>query len=360
MMKKIVLCAGGTGGHINAAIALGDKILAGTEIQNFTPLYISGQRPLDYKLFKGKDTLHLNVQGLGSKRPIYVIKTLVKNLLAFIQILKLFVQERPAAIIGAGGYVCGPVLIAGFFLGVPLFILEQNSVAGLTNKILSFFVEKVFIHFAKTDGFPQSAEKKLVLSGNPIRREFYEQLDLALSKQQALTSFNILVFGGSLGATSINEMIRNFLPFTSDLNIKHQVGSDSKNSPAPVNVPASIKYETYPYFDKIIEEYIWSNLLICRAGASTVAELRLVRKPVLLIPYPYATHNHQWHNAKMFQAEADFPVYVHTVEELSKNNYELLLKIIQEQKMCKTYRNSNENRVMVAENIILKEVKQYV
>jgi UDP-N-acetylglucosamine:LPS N-acetylglucosamine transferase len=167
-MKKdfAVLVAGGTGGHINAAIAIGEALVSeGWEIE-----YLSGKRPLDYKLFKNKNVRHLDSRPLRTNNPIQLLKNLVLNFLSFFAILSAFIKKRPKVIVGAGGYVCGPSLMAGFLLGIPVFIIEQNAVMGLTNKILGWISTRIFVHFTKTKGLSERLARKVKVVGNPTRK----------------------------------------------------------------------------------------------------------------------------------------------------------------------------------------------
>jgi len=302
-MKTAALVAGGTGGHINAALAIGEALQAeGWSIQ-----YLTGKRPLDYKLFKGQNVRHLDSKPLRTNNPIQLGKNLAMNLSSFFAIFLSFKKSRPAFIVGAGGYVCGPTLLAGFLLGVPVFIIEQNAVMGLTNKILGWISTKIFVHFTKTKGLSPSLAKKVRVVGNPTRKSIQPT---PIKKFDG--DLKVLVFGGSLGAAQINKIIFSILenPKVSSISIHHQLGSDVKIP----EVNSSVKYTPMNYIDNMQKEYEWCDVIIARAGASTVSELAIIKKPVLLVPYPAATDNHQVFNAEIFKEEADY-----TVEILNPN-----------------------------------------
>ena len=298
-MKHAILVAGGTGGHINAALAVGEAL----KEEGFEILYLTGKRPLDYKLFSGKEVLHLDSKPLRTKNPIELSKNILLNVLSFILIFFLYLKRRPKFIVGAGGYVCGPTLLAGYLLFIPVFIIEQNAVMGLTNRILGWISRCIFVHFTKTKGLSESLTKKVRVVGNPTRKSIQPP-----SPKTYDGELKVLVFGGSLGATQINNVIFELLknPPINNLHIHHQLGGDAK---APEN-KSSVKYVPMNYIDHIQKEYEWCDVIIARSGASTVSELAIIKKPVLIFPFPQATDNHQYFNAMIFKEESDFEVVV--------------------------------------------------
>lgn len=298
-MKYAVLVAGGTGGHINAAIAVGEAL----KEENFEIQYLTGKRSLDYKLFKGQSVRHLDSKPLRTKNPLELLKNFLKNFLSFITIFVFFMKKRPQFIVGAGGYVCGPTLLAGFLQFIPVFIIEQNAVMGLTNKILGWISTRIFVHFTETRGLSPALTKKVSVVGNPTRKAIQPT-----PMREPSGNLKVLVFGGSLGATQINNVIFDIVtdaPF-SDLSIHHQIGGDQK---VP-EIQTNIDYVPMNYIDQIQNEYEWCDVIIARSGASTVSELAIIKKPVLIFPYPQATDNHQFFNAQIFKKEADFTVEV--------------------------------------------------
>lgn len=346
MKEKVYLAAGGTGGHINAALSMGEYFQNKYDIT-----YFSGTRYLDYKLFKGTNVVHLDSKPLRTKNPFRLIVNIAKNSIIFIRLLARFVVSKPKFIIGAGGYVCGPTLLAAWMIGVPIFIVEQNAVMGVTNKILSKFAKKIFVNFKNTKGLEGSS--KVIESGNPISNKikFTEQ-------KVEENTLKVLIFGGSLGALQINEaikiLVKNNLDFK--LKIKHQVGKDKISKVE--NISANIEYEQVEYIDDMENAYEWSNVIVARAGASTISELRVVQKPTLLIPYPAATDNHQYHNAKLLKSESKFAVEIinHKLpkEELASSILDSLQAIFHENKIkIKIEKNESE----IPNKIILKEIE---
>ncbi len=301
MKKSLCVCvAGGTGGHINAAISVGEAF----QELNHDVIYLTGKRHLDYKLFKDQSAIHLDSKPLRTNNPITLIKNIFLNLKSFFGIVILFLKRRPKVIVGAGGYVCGPTLMAGFILGVPVFIIEQNAVMGLTNKLLGWISTSIFVHFTKTKGLSERLLKKVKVVGNPTRKSIQSVKHNPIS-----SPLKILVFGGSLGAKQINDVIFDLIKDSSvsNLEIHHQIGLDLE-TPAVQN--QSIKYIPMTYIDHIQNEYEWCDIIIARSGASTVSELAIIKKPTLIFPFPKATDNHQFFNAQIFKEESDFEVEV--------------------------------------------------
>lgn len=321
-MKNIIICAGGTGGHINAALSLADIFK-----DDYRVRFISGTRKLDLKLFKNTDVKHLNGKPLRSKNPLILLKNVTINILVFFQILNLYLLQRPSFVIGTGGYICGPSLLVAKILLIPIFIVEQNAAAGLTNKILSKISDLVFISFKNTLGIINS--KKVIYSKNPIRS------NIVFSKNIINEKINILIFGGSLGAKQL-EKAAHKLSESESYMIKHQVGLGNKSSFKNEN------YEQIEYIDNMQELYNWSNIIIARSGASTVSELELVKRPSVLVPFKHATDNHQYLNAKSIKEEEHFHV---EVVDSTKNEDEVtedILKAVQSIVENKSYDVSEE------------------
>ena len=326
----VVLVAAGTAGHINAALALGDYF----QRKNYQIEYYTGRRYLDQKLFAASPAHFLAIQTIRGKNPFALLGALLASSWALLQVIFLFLRQRPRVVVGAGGYAAGPVAMAAFILRIPIYLIEQNSVAGLTNRYLSRFATKVFTHFQQVKNLHPRAQGRIITTGNPVRSLM---ATVAFHQHQLLPNWvRILCFGGSLGALEINQLLNEFCQQVKissmgpeKIWIKHQLGKGHlANRTAPFE-SNHFRYEGYEYLDNIAEFYQWADLIICRAGASSLSELRYVQKPVLLIPYPQATDNHQYFNALFFQQEEKFPVFVHSVGQLRANNFALLTKIIQ-------------------------------
>lgn len=298
-MKYAVLVAGGTGGHINAALAVGEAL----KEEGFEISYLTGKRALDYKLFQGQNVRNLDSKPLRTNNPITLVKNIIMNVMSFLTIFFSYMKKRPQFIVGAGGYVCGPTLLAGYLQGIPVFIIEQNAVMGLTNKILGWISGRIFVHFTETQGLSGKLKEKVRVVGNPTRKSIQP-----VPVKTVNGPLKVLVFGGSLGASQINDIIFDIAknpPFV-ELSIHHQIGFSSM----PDGLEAKIDYTPMAYIDNMQKEYEWCDVIIARSGASTVSELAIIKKPVLIIPFPQATDNHQWFNAEIFRKESDFSVEV--------------------------------------------------
>jgi UDP-N-acetylglucosamine--N-acetylmuramyl-(pentapeptide) pyrophosphoryl-undecaprenol N-acetylglucosamine transferase len=297
-MEQAVIVAGGTAGHINAALSLGELL----RNNNYNIEFITGTRYLDKKLFNKENAIYLDSKPLRTKNPLRLFLNLGKNLFVFLGLIFKFLKVRPKFIVGAGGYVCGPSLMAAWILGIPIYIIEQNAAAGVTNKILARFSKKVFTHFKTTKGL-EDYQSKIIVSGNPVR----SKITYSKAGDEEKNIINILVFGGSLGATQINDAIGLWINSNQSgkLEIKHQVG---KSNNFHVEPSKNIQYEQLEYIDDMQAAYEWADIVISRAGASTISELRIVGKPSILIPYPAATDNHQYFNAMELKNENLFHV----------------------------------------------------
>ena len=336
MKKKYgVLAAGGTGGHINSALALGE----GFKEHDISIHYISGRRHLDFKLYQGKKCQHVRSYPLVGKNIFFILKSFFFNGITFFTLLFKFLLKRPLFVFGAGGYVCGPTLLAAYCLKIPIFILEQNSVIGLTNKLLSRLSRIVFSSFDSVQGLTKS--KKIKNYGNPLRPEFFRPHTILPNKR-----FGILVMGGSLGSKEINELIINWLHhYTLDYSISviHQTGKNDVPHPPSHE---RVQYYQTEYLDNIVEAYEKSNLIICRGGASTVSELKVVSKPAIIIPITFHRDQHQVHNAHALKDEVTFSVYIESAKELKENNYLKLQKIISHE--YRRHKESHDDKKLIS------------
>lgn len=345
--RRGVVVAGGTGGHINSALSVGlECTKRGVEVA-----YYSGSRPLDLKLYSDVTSIHLPSSALRGKSPLSLIKSIFGNLQSFLIVLKNFLISPPDFVLGAGGYVCGPVLLAGKLVGAKIYILEQNSVIGLTNKILSKISKKIFTHFTQTKGISPSDLKKIVVTGNPVRKSIQEADFTATPSNQK----RVLIFGGSLGALSINnfvsELIKNW--DGPSVSIRHQTGMAYESKIVFKN--DRVAYEPLPYLDNIALEYKWADLIICRAGASSLSELMLVGKPVLLIPFPHATDDHQTTNAKIFKNEVNFPVEIIADHELNEKGPKIIKTLLLKEHQLAPKKSTQFPEVKIL-NEILKDL----
>ncbi|MBC77328.1 MAG: UDP-N-acetylglucosamine--N-acetylmuramyl-(pentapeptide) pyrophosphoryl-undecaprenol N-acetylglucosamine transferase [Halobacteriovoraceae bacterium] len=299
MNRIVAIAAGGTGGHINAALSMGEQF----KKNGYRPIYFTGTRYLDFQLFKecSETVHHLKSRPLRSKNPFRILINIGINLGVFIGVLLQMLKKRPMCVLGAGGYVCGPTMVAAKILGIKCYIIEQNAVAGLTNKLLAKISSLIFVNFENTKGISKTS--RVIVSGNPVRSSIKH------TPNEVGDVVNILVFGGSLGAKQLNDAFISLIQkqWNINLNIIHQVG---RNNLKEVSPTANVTYDQKEYLDNMDELYSWANIIVSRAGASTISELRVAKRPSILVPYPFATDDHQTHNALELKNEECFYVKV--------------------------------------------------
>jgi UDP-N-acetylglucosamine--N-acetylmuramyl-(pentapeptide) pyrophosphoryl-undecaprenol N-acetylglucosamine transferase len=353
-MKTIVIVAGGTGGHINAALALGEEF----EFYNYNVYYITGTRELDFKLYAQKQNVyHLNVLGLRYKNVIKIVKSLMLNLWSFFKCLKMIWRIDPDAVIGTGGYVCGVCLTSSYLLNVKTYIIEQNSFLGLTNKLLAKFSNKIFLNYENTIGLPNKFRNKSIVTGNPIRK-FAPNVEITFGAKEDI---RVLVIGGSLGANEINlvcnELISKWSVSDRPLAIIHQTGNNKLTSNNIIS--SNVKYESHEYINNVIDYYIWADIIIARAGASTLSELEVLGKPCYLFPFRLATDDHQFYNAKLFKSKVNFNVEVHDAKS-DINAIEKLTNFLNNHEINRQVTTVNDMSVMASKKIsdlVLRDIQ---
>ncbi|MBY0544248.1 MAG: UDP-N-acetylglucosamine--N-acetylmuramyl-(pentapeptide) pyrophosphoryl-undecaprenol N-acetylglucosamine transferase [Gammaproteobacteria bacterium] len=308
-MKKIMIAAGGTGGHIFPGLAVAKIFLD----QGDAVVWVGTKKGLETRLVpeQGIRLLTISMQGLRGKGIARLIKAPLLMLRAVHEARCLIKQESPDLILGMGGYVSAPVGVAARLCGVPLVIHEQNAIAGLSNKLLSRLAYRICVSFPNT--FP--ASDKIILSGNPVRGAIAE-----VKKEASNNSvLNVLVLGGSLGAKPINQVIPDLLIRANGmLNVWHQTGVEDFESvkaaygkicggvitPLPLGERGwgeggtAMLYKVEPFISDMASAYAWADIIICRAGATTVAELAILGLSAILIPLPHAVDDHQTANAR--------------------------------------------------------------
>ena len=299
---KIVIAAGGTGGHLYPGIAIAREILAeaGNEV-----LFVGTEQGIEARVLP-KENLTVRFISVGKLKGMAigsVLKTFITLPRSLVQSIAMLRQERPHAVVGVGGYASGPVALAAWFLRVPLVIVEPNSYAGLANRVLGRFARKVFVCFPGKDRqgfFP--AEKK-VLTGPLVRRGLDQgNGDKALAQFGLEPGrFTVLAMGGSGGAHAINMTIKEAAKELKDvpnLQVLHQTGEKDAADVTDGYRQAGVKAAVLPYIHDMAAAYAAADLVVARSGATTVAELAVLGKRAVLVPYPYAADNHQEYNAR--------------------------------------------------------------
>jgi UDP-N-acetylglucosamine--N-acetylmuramyl-(pentapeptide) pyrophosphoryl-undecaprenol N-acetylglucosamine transferase len=293
----VLIAGGGTGGHLFPGIALAEEV--STRHHKNSVVFVGTDRGLEARVVPAAGyTLEIiparGLKGMGLLRLLQGMLTLPVALFASWRILR---RHRPDVVVGVGGYASFPVVFCAWLQRVPTCVQEQNALPGLTNRILGKFVKVVFISFEEARRhFPA---RKVNLIGNPIRAKLTDNF---LRSKAAHAKFTVLVFGGSLGAKRVNALVLEALNQLSDLKegmrFIHQTGKADLESVRQGYAARGFDAEVLEFIDDMSAAYAGSDLVVCRAGATTIAELTVCKKAAILIPYPYATDNHQEVNAR--------------------------------------------------------------
>ena len=299
---KIIVSAGGTGGHIYPALAIINKIKE--KEPNSEILYIGTKDRMESTIIPSKNIPYLGIEikGLNRKNPFQNINV-VKNYFQNIKILKKEIKKfHPDIVIGVGGYVTAPVIYSAKKLGYKTFIHEQNSIPGLSNKFLVRYADKIGISLP--DSIQYFPKNKTIYTGNPRSEEVYytkeiSKKDLGLSLQEKKKL--VLVVMGSLGSTTMNQKLKETLPLfiNKDYEVVFVTGKGYYEEYKKVKVSNNVKI--VPYLENMAQVLKKTDLIVSRAGASSIAEITVLGLPNILIPSPYVTHNHQLKNAKSLE-----------------------------------------------------------
>lgn len=296
---KVVLAGGGTGGHVFPALALARELKS----RDIEALMIGTARGLEASAFtaEGFSVEIIRVERLRGMAVRAQAKSLVLLPQALIHALVLLGRHRPQVVVGMGGYAAGPVSMAAVLRRIPLLIHEQNLVLGMTNRVLARVADMVAVTFEETRPL---LGREVVVTGNPVRREILEA-----DRRKGCEAFNLdpgkvtlLVFGGSQGARQINQAVAEALPhlvaWQDRLQIVHATGERDRGRMEEAYRAWRGEARVLPFIQDMASAYAAADLVVSRAGATTIAELAALGKPALLIPYPFATNDHQRVNAE--------------------------------------------------------------
>lgn len=316
LKKTLMVMAGGTGGHVYPAMAVADHLLA----QGWKIVWLCTQGGMENRLIEGKgyDKATITMQGVRGKGLLGWVLLPVKLVKAFSQSVEALKKHQPNVVLGMGGFAAFPGGLMARLLGKPLVIHEQNSVAGLTNKVLAKFSTRVLA------AFPAAFGDKAVLVGNPVRADIANLSAPEPRFSGREGTLRLLVVGGSLGAQALNEVIPQALaklPVDQRPQVVHQAGvkhiETLRNNYAKVGVTVDAR----AFIDDMAAMYAWADFVICRSGALTVAEVSAVGIGSLMVPFPFAVDDHQTTNAA-YLAEAGAAIVVQqkelSVEKLAK------------------------------------------
>jgi len=291
---KLLLVGGGTGGHLFPAVALAQRLLA--EDPEARVHFIGTARGIESRVLPqlGLPLTTVDIEGVvgrGWRSKLGLLPKLVRSVRQSQALLDRF---APDVVVGVGGYASAPALVAALLRKTPTLIHEQNAWPGLTNRLLAAWVDRVCLSI--TDADRAFHRGKVVVTGNPLRSGMEECPPLPEA------GLSLLIFGGSRGARAINDLVLAALPgldsLRGALRIRHQTGSDDFERVRDGYQAAGWRAEVVPFIDDMAAAYGEAQLVVCRSGATTIAELTACGRPALLIPYPHAAGDHQTGNAR--------------------------------------------------------------
>jgi len=306
---KLIIAGGGTGGHLFPGIAVAEEFLARSPENEV--LFVGTSRGIEARLLPklGYPLALISASGMKGLGTAKKVLSAGRLLYGYAQSRKILKEFRPDLVLGVGGYASAPLVLAARGMGIRRFIHEQNALPGLTNKILGRFVDGVFLSMPESAGsFPK---KITLMTGNPIRKEilwgFQERV------RSAGDTFSVLVFGGSAGANRVNLALLEALPHLESvkarLRITHQTGEKDMARVREGYRALGFQAQVFSFIDNMSAAYGAADLVICRAGATTIAEVTACGKGCIFIPYPHAADDHQRKNAEsLLKRDAGFMI----------------------------------------------------
>jgi UDP-N-acetylglucosamine--N-acetylmuramyl-(pentapeptide) pyrophosphoryl-undecaprenol N-acetylglucosamine transferase len=295
---KLLIAAGGTGGHIYPGIAVANEILRRDPSSEV--LFVGTSRGLETKVVpeNGFQLSLIHSTGLKSVGLKGTVKGLALLPKSFLEARKLLKEFEPNVVVGAGGYVSGPVLLIASLLRIPTLVMDSNALPGFTNRRLARFVDRAALAFSEALPF---FGRKGVVTGNPVREDFFD-----IEERVPNGKVNLLIFGGSQGARAINNAAIDSLPELNEmretLSITHQTGDADferiKNAYEKAGWAAA---QVRAYISDMTGQFSQTDLIVCRAGATTCAELAAAGKPAIMVPLPTAADDHQRKNAEALE-----------------------------------------------------------
>jgi UDP-N-acetylglucosamine--N-acetylmuramyl-(pentapeptide) pyrophosphoryl-undecaprenol N-acetylglucosamine transferase len=291
-MKTLMIMAGGTGGHVYPAMAVADYLKA----QGWNIVWLATEGGMENRLIAGKDyqVAVIKMRGVRGKGALRWLLLPVQLTVACAQSIKAIRRYQPHVVLGMGGFAAFPGGLMAWLLRRPLIIHEQNSIAGLTNRTLAHFAKRVLA------AFPSAFKSCAVLVGNPVRADIAALPEPENRMQNHTGVLRLLVVGGSLGAQVLNEVVPQTLaqlPPDQRPQVVHQAGTKHIDALQANYHAAGVTADARAFIDDMAVMYGWCDLVICRAGALTIAELSAAGVASVLVPFPHAVDDHQTHNA---------------------------------------------------------------
>jgi UDP-N-acetylglucosamine--N-acetylmuramyl-(pentapeptide) pyrophosphoryl-undecaprenol N-acetylglucosamine transferase len=294
---KLLIAGGGTGGHVIPALAIAKEWLSRGKEREV--VLVGTERGIEMKLVPqaGLPLETLRVAGLKGKGGATLLRNLAMLGPAMLDARRVLRKHQPIAAFGVGGYAAGPMMLATWFSGVPNVIFEPNAAPGLTNKLLAKISKRIAIGYEISS---QTWGKKAVVTGCPVRPEFFSIMPRRLEKP-----YRLLVTGGSQGALPINrtfvDAMDRLASRKNELSIVHQTGERDYNAVRTAYARREINAEVVPFLTNMAERFAWADVIVCRAGAITAAEIAAAGRAAIFIPFGAATDSHQLRNAQEMQ-----------------------------------------------------------
>ena len=323
---RIVVMAGGTGGHVFPALAVAEALRErGVEVS-----WLGTRQGLEAEVVPraGFPIDYVQVSGLRGKGTLSLLLAPVRLLRALSQSLTILGRRRPAAVLGMGGFVAGPGGLAAWLKRRPLLIHEQNARAGLTNRLLAPLARRVMEAFPGTF----DARHQAMHTGNPLRQAFVEAARAPADDPQP-HRLRLLVVGGSLGAARFNDVVPEALAALDEgmrPEVWHQAGKRNLEAARTAYGTAGVEARLEPFIEDMAAAYRWADVVLCRAGAMTIAELAAMGAPSILVPYPFAVDDHQTANAR-YLADARAAILLPQPQLSAQRLGEILLALGTEQ-----------------------------
>ena len=306
MIERVIFAGGGTGGHLFPGIAVYEELRR--REPELETLFVGTARGIETRVIPelGERLECLEVAPLKGRTPGQLIKNLGALPQAGLASARIIRRFRPSLVLGVGGYAAGPMVAAAAALGVPTALLEQNAHVGLTNRLLSRLVRRAYLTFEETaELFPASSVRVV---GNPVRQSLVAEGRMASVDPAGfeMRARRVLVIGGSQGARALNEIVPEALAAAlggRGVEVLHQAGHTMCDVVREHYSRLGVRATVVPFIDDMAKAYASAAIVIGRAGATSIAELCAVGRPSILVPFPQAADDHQWHNARALQAQ---------------------------------------------------------
>jgi UDP-N-acetylglucosamine--N-acetylmuramyl-(pentapeptide) pyrophosphoryl-undecaprenol N-acetylglucosamine transferase len=302
---RVIIAGGGTGGHLFPGIAVAEEFIKRDPSSRI--IFVGTEHGIEARVIprEGFPIEYLTAEGMVGKSFLRKIRASYLFLAAICRSFNIISSVRPNIVIGVGGYASVGMVVAARLKGIPTIIMEQNSVPGLANRFLCHFADLVAATYQESISF--FPRDKTFLTGNPVRKRVFskETADAYSALGLHKDRFSILIFGGSLGATAINHALTEALHYLLDLrqNIQfvHQTGEKDLKSVTEAYKRLGFHGTVLPFIYRMSDAYTVADLVICRAGATTLSEIASIGKAAILVPYPHAASNHQEFNARKLE-----------------------------------------------------------